>query len=222
MIAQELLSTTLPVVTDAVPLERAYHWMEELNLRQLPVALQGQYAGMVLLDDLLEREFSDRETQLAELLRYPKVCVGEQSHLLELLRLAAEDNLEVVPVVDAQGGYVGGIIVRELLPLLGRMMGAGGFSAILELRVEAMHYSLAEISRLVEVNSAKVLSAWVLPEDDARMWRVVLRLNSHEQLPYVLATFERFNYQVLYHSGEHPVIDQSRERLSMLLRYLEM
>ena len=95
-------------------------------------------------------------------------------------------------------------------------------NSILILEVPLKDYTLTEIARIVESNSARVLAMTVLPVSGESALLVSLKLDVND-LTVLLRSFERFNYNVVYYfSREGEVTDTQKERLAELLYYLEM
>jgi len=86
--------------------------------------------------------------------------------------------------------------------------------------MNARNYSLAEIARITEVNNAKILYLHVNPLADAENnIQVSLKYNITD-LKYIIATFERFNYQVIFSSQQTDEDDASSKRYDWLIKYL--
>ena len=83
-------------------------------------------------------------------------------------------------------------------------------------------YSLAELSRFVEENSARILSSSVKqdPVDSSKI-KVTLKIN-REEIGSIIATFERFNYKVISRFQETEITDTDRDRIDGLLKYLDI
>jgi hypothetical protein len=83
-------------------------------------------------------------------------------------------------------------------------------------------YSLAEISRLIEENHAKILSSMVKedPLDHGKI-RLTLKINQLD-LSRIVATLERFGYKVIGRYHESTPMGTEKERIDMLLRYLDI
>jgi seryl-tRNA(Sec) selenium transferase len=84
------------------------------------------------------------------------------------------------------------------------------------------NYSLAEISRHVESNDIKILSAFVVEdEQDSSMIKLTLKFNKTD-LSRLVATFERYNYKIIAKFQETELLSNDKERLDMLLKYLSI
>jgi len=83
-------------------------------------------------------------------------------------------------------------------------------------------YSLSEISRLIEAEDAKILSSSIKDDDfDKTMLRLTLKINQID-LSRIVATLERFGYKIIARYQESNVTDNQKERLDILLKYLDI
>jgi hypothetical protein len=94
---------------------------------------------------------------------------------------------------------------------------------ILVLSMNMVDYSLTEISRYVEENSAKIISSNIVedPLDKGRI-KLTLKINQTD-LSRIVATLERFGYRVIGRYQEILKEDgNDKERFEMLMRYLNI
>jgi len=189
---------------------------------QLPVVAGRHYQGLITENDLADYENPD--TQLAELpLGYGNVHVQHDQHFYRVMELAIEQKIQLVPVLDEQQEYAGVVTVSDALAAFGPVPGVAGQGSILVLTMEERDYSLSQISRYVEENNAKILSAHVIADEhDPYRIRLTLRLNT-DNLGRITATLERFGYVVsAQFSGTAAVGEDEQERFDALLRYLSI
>ena len=201
---------------------KAARWLEEFHVSQLPVVTGRQYRGLITEHDLADYENPD--TQLAELaLGYANVHVQHDQHFYRVMELAIEQKIQLVPVLDEQQEYAGVVTVSDALAAFGPVPGVAGEGSILVLTMEERDYSLSQISRYVEENNAKILSAHVIADEhDPYRIRLTLRLNT-DNLARITATLERFGYVVsAQFSGTPAVGEDEQERFAALLRYLSI
>src|SRR6267143_2111492 len=90
---------------------------------------------------------------------------------------------------------------------------------ILVLSMDLVDYSLAEISRYIEENNAKVISSTMIedPMDKGRI-KLTLKINQLD-LARIVATLERFGYRVIAHYQANRTESSDKERIDMLMRY---
>jgi signal-transduction protein with cAMP-binding, CBS, and nucleotidyltransferase domain len=222
LLAEDLLNQMIPPLKATDTTAKAARWLEEFHVSQLPVVAGRHYRGLITEHDLADYENPD--TQLAELpLGYTNVHVQHDQHFYRVMELAIEQKIQLVPVLDEQQEYAGVVTVSDALAAFGPVPGVAGTGSILVLTMEERDYSLSQISRYVEENNAKILSAHVIADEhDPYRIRLTLRLNT-DNLGRITATLERFGYVVsAQFSGTPAVGDDEQERFDALLRYLSV
>ena len=222
LLAEDLLNQMIPPLKGTDTTSKAARWMEEFHVEQLPVLAGRRYRGLVTEHDLAEHENAD--TQLANLqIGYADAHVQHDQHFYRIMEVAVENKIQLVPVLNEQQDYAGVVTVGDALAAFGAVPGPAGQGGILVLSMEERDYSLTQISRYVEENNAKVLSAHVVADElDPQRIRLTLRLNT-DNLSRITATLERFGYLVTAQfSGPATVSNDEQERFDALLRYLSV
>lgn len=222
LLAEDLLNQMIPPLKATDTTAKAARWLEEFHVGQLPVVDGRHYRGLITENNLADYENPD--TQLAELpLGYGNVHVQHDQHFYRVMELAIEQKIQLVPVLDEQKEYAGVVTVSDALAAFGPVPGVAGEGSILVLTMEERDYSLSQISRYIEENNAKILSAHVIADEhDPYRIRLTLRLNT-DNLGRITATLERFGYVVsAQFSGTAAVGEDEQERFDALLRYLSI
>jgi acetoin utilization protein AcuB len=222
LLAEDLLNQMIPPLKESDTTAKAARWLEEFHVTQLPVLAGRRYRGLITENDLADYENPD--TQLADLnLRFGDVHVQHDQHFYRVMELAIENKVQLIPVLDEHQEYAGVVTVNDALAAFGPVPGPSGQGSILVLTMEERDYSLSQISRYVEENNAKILSAHVVADEhDPYRIRLTLRLNT-DNLGRITATLERFGYMVsAQFSGTATVSEDEQERFDALLRYLSI
>ncbi|MDD2244787.1 MAG: hypothetical protein VB024_11985 [Dysgonamonadaceae bacterium] len=95
-------------------------------------------------------------------------------------------------------------------------------NSLIILEVPFQDYSLTEIARLIESNSAHVLNLAVLPIAGGSTLLISIKLDVSD-LSLVLRSFERNNLEVVYYfMREGDINDTQKDRLNELMYYLNM
>jgi predicted transcriptional regulator len=221
MTAKESINPNIPTVTAQDTASKVLEWMDDFKVDQLPYTESGKYLGLVKRNTL--ELLLDEESILEGIeLYHSSINATENQHFFEALSLAGEYLLEVVPVLNSEKEYLGAINMRDVATMIAKSFAVNSIGSIFTLSIEGIHYSLAEISRIVESNNARVLSSFVeIDKDSPSKLLVTLKVNTKE-LKFILATFERFNYHIVAHYLDDTIEDGSKERLGILLKYLEI
>jgi acetoin utilization protein AcuB len=221
MLAEELINQNIAVLTPQDSVERALELMEDQQLEQLVLVENEAYVGILHQDMLLN--WPDATNLLSQLYLPEKaVSVQLQQHVYELIEMANRYQLTVIPVVDEENLYLGTVVVNEMMVKFATLLGVQEPGAVVVLSMPNHQYSLTDISRLVESNNAKILSSYFAGgqygmTDEATL---TLKLNRTD-VSAVVATFERFGYEVTGIFANQHMEHPDRQRLDMLMRYLE-
>jgi acetoin utilization protein AcuB len=221
MIAEELINQMIPPLKFYDTVEKAVRWMEEFRVNQLPVVKNRQYMGMISEDDIIEKNLYGISLDTLDL-SYKDVYVMHYQHFYTVMEVAIRNKVQVVPVLDEHQDYFGMITINDTIAAFGQMSALQGQGGILVLSMNERDYSLSEISRHVEENNAKILSAYVSPDelDDYKI-KVTLRINRTD-LNRIIATFERFDYRIVAQFQDATEIKDDQDRLDLLMKYLNI
>jgi len=221
MLAATLINPMIPILKLTDTVGTALDWMDEFRIRQLVVADAGIYKGIVSEDILFD--IADSTQPISRIIiQHEDVFATEDHHPYELLRLVNEFALDVIPVVHEGKAISGSILVRDLVERFVSELGIQEKGAVLVLKIAERDYSLSEISRLIESNGTKVLSSYYSSSESlhpADQSLLTLKLNRTNITP-VIATLERFGYDIEEAHANDPIESVDQERLDMLLRYL--
>jgi acetoin utilization protein AcuB len=221
MLAASLINPMIPVLKPSDSVGTALDWMDEFGVKQLIVADSGLYQGIVSQDILFD--IADSTEVLAKLIiQHKDIFAAEDQHPYELLRIVNQFGLQIIPVLHDDRSFAGSILVNELVEHFVNDLGVQEKGAVIVLKIAERSYSLSEISRLIESNGTKILSSYYSsgesydPTNEAKL---TLKLNRTHITP-IIATLERFGYEVEEAHANDPIESVDQERLDMLLRYL--
>jgi hypothetical protein len=215
MFAQQLLSNEVFPLKKSDTSEAALHFMQDWNVRNLPVIENGKLLGYVD-----ENSLSDDDKKIETFLSTQEpIRIKPETHLFEILKIMSDNLLSTVALVDNEENYIGCIVFDELMKHSFANSGLSQTGGIIVLEMNARNYSLAEIARISEVNGLKILHSQIESlSDNNNTILVSLKFNSFD-LQYTLATFKRFNYIIYY--STYSEIDESQEnRINWLLKYI--
>lgn len=221
MIAEELINQMIPALKPTDTAEKAILWMEELKTNQLPVIENKMYKGLITEDIILESNNLDRKIGDIELIS-EHCFVNEDQHLFDIIRLARECESELVAILNSDGEYLGVSRHEDTMKAFSNTLAVQAQGGILVLEMRYIDYSMAEISRLIESDDAKILGSYLSQNHkDPSFVFVTLKFNK-EDLTTVVATLERFDYKIVAKFHESNNIDTERERLDNLLNFLNI
>jgi acetoin utilization protein AcuB len=221
VIAEDLINHMIPPLKGTDDAHKAIVWMEEFRCTYMPVVEDNKLLGFISEGIILESNDIDKTVKDFDLVGL-NCYVHLDTHFYDILKVAAENKLQLVAVLNEDQSYSGVITVQDTLTSFAQTAAVQLPGGILVLAMNHADYSLSEISRLIEENHAKVLSSIVKedPLDSAKL-RLTLKINQID-LSRVVATLERFNYKVIGRYQETKPVPGEKDRIDMLLRYLDI
>jgi len=221
MIAEELINHMIPPLKTSDDAHKAIVWMEEFRCAHLPVVENGELLGFISEEIILES--NDIDKALIDLPLTGKTCsVQLHSHFYDILKVAGDHKLQMVAVLNEEQKYAGVITVQDIMISFAQTASVQMQGGIIVLSMDLIDYSLAEISRYVEENNAKIISSLMIedPMDKGKI-KVTLKINQVE-LNRIVATLERFGYRIIGRYNETKVDTGEKDKIDMLLRYLDI
>ncbi|MES2780168.1 MAG: CBS domain-containing protein [Bacteroidota bacterium] len=217
MFAEELLSNDIFPLKKTDTCESVLVFMSDWKVFHLPVADNGTFLGYVSYDEINNHPGKTKIEKLIQPLL--QLYVDKGQHLFEIIKLMSDTGFTCIAISDDTAEYKGVVSIKEIVQVYksSSLAQPGG---IIVLEMTPQDYSLAELSRIVEYNDAKILHVFVNPvPDNVSKILVSLKLNRPE-LSTIVQTLERYQYRI--HSV-HQSMDQSSDfsnRYEWLLKYL--
>lgn len=220
MTAEALVSNEIIPLRTSDTGDEALGMMSEFYVRHLPIVNNSELLGLLSEDDILNFDANEPVGSYSlSVSHHPSVKTSD--HLYEVMRLMAEYQLTLVPVVDERNNYTGVITQEDLMRTFARSTAFSEPGSIIVLEVARRDYSMAEIARIVESENAIILSTLISAEDDLSFMEVTLKINTRN-IGAIIATFERFEYQIKASFNESDYSDSLRDRYDSLIAYLNV
>lgn len=198
----------------------ALQMMNDCHVSHLAVDDEGKYIGIISEEALMQAP--DDTLEIRELNgTFPAFFVNENDHFLKALQLAVENRLSVVPVIDENKELIGVVSYREMLKQASDFMNVKDPGGLIVLEMENANYSFSEISRLVETNDAQITQLNTNTDPQTGLMQVTIKINKTE-ISDIVATFQRYEYNVKYYFGEELYENELRSNYDNLMNYLKL
>lgn len=219
MLSSQLIESTFPSVTLSDKAEMVLSLMEDYEVQHLPVVADDHYIGLVAKDDLTDLE---EDTPLAALqYQLIKASIKETGHFTQVLKMAADHRLSLIPILTNSNELIGCLSVEEMLHKAARFLGTDEPGGIIVLEMMKHNYSFGEISRLVETNDAYITQLNTQIEPETGLLLVTIKINKVE-ISDIIATFQRYEYTIKYYFGDESYENELKENYDHLMAYLRM
>ena len=220
MFAKDLTDDTILPVKTSDTGALALTMMDEYKVSHLPIVNNTDFLGLITEDDIYTNNHFD-DPLGTHILSMNRPFVNENQHVFEVVKIFAELELTLLPVVDAKENYLGVISKKKLIEEFSEITAVKSPGAILVLEISVNDYSLSEIAQIVESNDTKILSTYITSHPDSTKMDVTIKLNRNDIAP-VLQTFNRYNYIVKGIYAEPEVNDDLNDRFDALMKYLSI
>jgi acetoin utilization protein AcuB len=221
MLAKELITFSIPTVSESDTVSHVLDLMAKLKIAHLPVINYSGYAGLLSELELLDFKDSPEHNGWQSLNLLP-VSVFENQHVFEVIDVFARFNVTILPVLSGSKDYVGCITLPSLVRSINLITAAGQPGAILVLSLSPQDYSPTIISRIIEENSAKMISLYAVPDSNGRELIVTIKINSQETSS-IVRSFDRYGYAVRsYFLANSQLDDFYRSRYEEFMKYMNI
>lgn len=223
MIAENLITESIPTVTLHEIGSKVLTLMEIFRVSHLPVVVGKEYFGVVSDKDIYDAENFDEEIEkyITPILLQPHVHANQ--HIFEVVGVALGCGVSIVPVLSEDHSYLGSISRTDLAFKLTELFSSNEPGGIIILELTEINYSLSQISQIIEGNDARILSLYIhKPSPFSKELDVTIKVNVVD-LSAIIQTFARYDYLI-----KATYMDQSQikglfdDRYDQFMRYINV
>jgi CBS domain-containing protein len=220
MLTIELINNNIPRLKLQDTVSKALQLINDFRITHLPVVAEDKYLGLISEDDLLDAE-DDRATMELMQEHFVNAAVHDNEHFLTAVNCCNQFDTTVVPVINEERELLGVITTPDLLKALGNFAGTNEIGGIIVLEMERSQFAISEISRIVESNDATILHLNTTVHPETGMLTVTIHINKKE-IASIVATFERYDYDVIYYFGNENFENEIHSNYRHLMNYLDI
>lgn len=220
MLTIDLVNKNIPRLQLQDSVSKALRLMSDFRVSHLPVVSDEKFLGLISEEDLLDAEDGKNSIEVLQH-HLIQASVKENVHFLNAVNSSIQLETNVVPVVNAANDYLGVISTADLLKTLGNFSGADEIGGIIVLEMERPQFAISEISRIVESNNCHILHLNTTVNPLTGLLTVTIHLNNKE-IASVIATFERYDYTVIYYFGNEKFENEIDTNYRHFMNYLNL
>lgn len=220
MYARELISDAIPPLRTSDTIRTVKERMAEFRVIHLPIVNNKQFLGLISDEDLIE--VADQSFPIGGLsLSLHNVCIYEDQHIYDVIRLFYEQKLSLVPVLDLNKNYIGVISINTMMEYIATITSVKEPGGIIILEVDNRNNSLTHIAQIVESDNAQILSSYIQSFPDSTRLEITLKLNRTD-ISSILASFLRYEYTVKATFNDTKSDDGISDRYNQLMNFLDI
>lgn len=221
MIAEDLVNNMIPIVKMGDTPDKAMGMMSDLHFIQLPVVENNKFQGILANENLISNKENIASVADLELIGQGSFVFNQQ-HFYDVIKVATDNRVKIVAVLDQEANFMGSITLEDLIVGFANTSAVQSPGGIIEITMNFLDYSMAEITRLIESNDVKILSSYIIndPRDYSKI-SLTIKMDKSD-VSHVVATLERFGYTIKGQYQEEKILSNEEERLGMLMKYLNI
>jgi len=220
MLVSQIIETNFPQILINDRVSFALHLMDDYHVEHLAVIKEDKFVGLASKDLLLDEDESSTLASVEE--HFIQACVFPQEHFLSAIKLAANmGDISLVPVVNEAKELLGVVTAKKLIHAISIFNAVEEPGGIIVLEMDKRNFSFGEISRLIETNDAYITQLNTYNETSTGLLQVTIKVNRIE-ISDIIATLQRYDYNVRYYFGEELYENELKENLDLLMTYLNI
>lgn len=192
---------------------------KNLPITHIPIVENGRLIGC-----LPESDIQTIESKNEKLNDYSYLLdlfyTNEKATLLDLVVLFANNDCNLIPVLNKEMSYIGYYELSDILDAFADSPFLHNESDTLIIKKNKSDYSMSQIAQIVETNNSKLLGLYISSENQDNI-SVTLKIIANE-INEVIQTFRRYDYDVVTQHEDDFYLEELKDRANYLKKYLDM
>ncbi len=188
-------------------------------ITHFPVVENGR-----LLGSFAEVDIQTIENKEEELVGFSHLLnsffADEKATVLELLKIFADNDTTIIPVLNKEKNYIGYYDLCDVLDVFSSSPFMIEESETLIIEKLEEDYSMGEVSQIVEANGGKLLGAYISEKTNG-FAQITLKVIA-EDINEIMQTFRRYDYKIISSHENDIYLEDLKNRSEYLQKYLEM
>jgi CBS domain-containing protein len=223
MIAERLISDSIPAVTLSDSGSKVLSLMDVFRVSHLPVVADLEYLGVISDKEIFDARDFDAPLSSFVTDQLLKPHIHPHQHIFEVAAVASGLGVTIVPVLSEEHNYLGSISRYDLCNQLTGLFSPNEPGGIVELQMCEKDYSLSQITQIIEGNDARILSLYTWkPGGSTTEINVTIKVNQLD-LSGIIQTLSRYNYDIkATFMDQTPLKSLIDDRFDQFMRYINI
>jgi predicted transcriptional regulator len=145
--------------------------------------------------------------------------VRNTTNWLDVLEAFAQNDSNVMPVLDNNNNYLGYYELNDIIQLFNETPFFAESGGIIIVEKGVFDYSFSEVCQIIESNNAKIFGALISKMENDKV-QITVKIGN-AALNDVLQSFRRYGYNIVSGIEEDSYIESLKERSDYLKKYLD-
>ncbi|WP_420551598.1 HPP family protein [Tenacibaculum aiptasiae] len=215
----DFILTDIKALTLKSTVKDAQKLCENLPITHIPIVESGKLIGCLPEADV--QIIEDKDGLLSEYSYLLDLFyTNEKATLLDLIVLFADNDSNLIPVLNKEMNYIGYYELNDILDAFADSPFLHNESDTLIITKSKNDYSMSQIAQIVETNSGKLLGFYISSEGQDNV-QITLKIIS-EEINEIIQTFRRYDYNVITQHEDDFYLEELKDRAAYLRKYLNM
>ena len=220
MLVSQIIEDSFPNVYITDKVSFALQMMDDYNVQHLAIANHEKFAGLISKEILLEEDGDAAILTLED--RFVEASILPHEHFLSGIKMVIGlGDISILPVVNESKDMLGVITAKKLVHAAGIFNAVDEPGGLIVVEMEKRNFSFGELSRLVETNDAYITQLNTYTDAATGILQATIKVNKIE-ISDIVATLQRYDYNILYYLGEELYENELKENLDLLMTYLNI
>ena len=190
----------------------------QLTYSHIPIKRDKIYVGCMSENDAHCLESDKKITDYLYVLE--GFFVRTQTVWLDVLEAFAQNDSNIMPVLDEKNNYIGYYELNDIISLFNETPFFAEAGGIVIVEKGYNDYSFSEVCQIVESNNAKLLGAFISKiEND--VVQITLKIGS-SGLNEIIQSFRRYSYNIVSGHEDDAFLKNLKDRSDYLDKYLNL
>ncbi len=192
---------------------------QDFTTSHIPIVENDKLIGCFAETDIRTIENLDDKLENHRFL-LQRFFADEKATLLELMSLFADNDCNIIPVLDKDKNYIGYYDLSDILDVFADSPFLHRDSESLVVEKIKKDFSISQVAQIVEGNGAKLLGLYVSNETSEEV-QVTIKIETLV-MNEIIQTFRRYDYNIVTQHVDDEYLEQLKERSDYFKKYLEI
>jgi len=221
ILAKDLISDVIPSLKTSDSGQTALNWMEIFRVSHLPIVNDLDFMGLITDSDIYDMNQPDEPIGNHKL-SLQRPYVRSNSHMGDIITIAARYRLTIIPVLDDSDHFMGAITYNDIISTIASLSSFDQPGGVIVVQMLERDYSMSRISQIIESNDARILYMYISSKPESTSLEVTIKVNTND-LVSIIKTFERYSYEVMTWVTDNDDLERFyADRYNQLMKYLNI
>ncbi len=217
MFIRDYISKDYPAFNIQDSIEEASEVAKDFGYSHVFITKNGEFVGA--LSQAFLEESPDGSLESLEI-HFERFAILDDGNVLDSVKLFYVFNANIVPIINLHEKYLGYISCDDVFSEFSKYPLFSESGAVLTIQTQNLHYSFAEITKIVESNNSKIYGIYVSAINIDNI-HITMKI-SNENLTSIDETLERYGYTIVHKHYADEKEELMKDRFGFFQKYLEV